>query len=99
MVNQRNRNLGAITCRYPYVFATVIRRIKSGDLRLLKHTTFPGVHIQFKQCVRGSHGGIAIAQTRCLRLWIIGKPGHIGRIIKGNANDFPGLAVNLPQTG
>ncbi len=99
MINQRNRNLGAITCRYPYVFATVIRRIKSGDLRLLKHTTFPGVHIQFKQCVRGSHGGIAIAQARCLRLWIIGKPGHICRIVKGDPDHFARFTINLPQAG
>lgn len=99
MVNQRNRNLGAITRGDPDVFATVVRRIKSQDLRLFEYATLSGVHIQFKQRVRCGHGGIAITQARCLRFWIIGKPCHIRRIIKSDTDHFARFTINLSQAG
>ena len=99
MIDQRNRNFDAIPGSDPQVFTAVIRRIKTGYFSLFQHAALAGIHIQFKQSIWRGHGGITVTQSRGFRFWIVGNPGHVGRIIKGNADDFPCLAVNLAQTG
>ena len=99
MVDQRDRDFDAIAGGHPQVFALVAARIQPLYLLLFDHSSFAGIHIQFKQRIRRSHGGIAVAQSRRFGLRIIGKPGDIGRIVKSDPHHLPGLAVNLPQTG
>ncbi len=99
MVDQRDRDFDAIAGGHPQVLALIAAGVQPLHLLLLDHPSFAGIHIQFKQGVGRRHRGVAVAQARRFGLRIIGKPGDIGRIVKGDPHHLPGLAVNLPQTG
>ena len=98
-VDQRDRHLNAVAGLNPQMFTAVMAGIETFNLLLLEHPAFTGIHIQLKQRIRRGHRGVAVAQARGFRLRIIGKPGDVGRVIKGNPYRFPGLAVDLPQAG
>ena len=55
VVDERHGDFNAVARGHPQVFTAIIFRLKSPDLRLFNHLTLPGVHIQLKQRVRGSH--------------------------------------------
>ncbi len=77
----------AITGDYPQVFTAVIRRIKPGTSVCFNTRRSPVSISSSTKCLvwswKNNHNAIARFQV-----WIVGNPGHIGRIIKGNANDF-----------
>ena len=98
-VDQRDRDLHAVAGDDPQVLAAVVAGIKSFDFLLFQHPPLAGIHIQLEQRIRGCHGGVAVAQARGFRLRVIGKPGHIGRIVKGNALGLSCLTVDLAQAG
>ena len=99
VIDQRDGHFGAVAGDNPHVLAAIKIGVKPFHLSLLQHPALPGVHVQFKQGVRGGHGGVAVTQARCFRLGVITNPGDIGGIVKGDTDHFAGFTVDLPQTG
>ena len=98
-VDQRDRDFDAVAGVDPQMLAAVVACIEPFDFLLFQHPPLAGIHIQLKQRIRRRHGGVAVAQAGGFRLRIIGKPGHIGRIVKGNALGLSCLTIDLTQAG
>ena len=99
VIDERHWDFNAVACGHPQVLTAIIFRLKTPDLSLFNHLTLPGVHIQFKQRIRGGHRRIAVPQAGRFRFRVKADPRYVSRVIERNAHHFAGFAVDLADTG